>query len=293
MKGIRIDKGGMLTTIQDGGRFGFQSYGIPQSGYMDGSAADQANYLVGNDKGSALLECTYVPPAISFQKNFIIALTGADMHWTIDNFSVPRFTSLYVKKGSQLKGKVCKHGARAYLAIQGNMIIDRILNSQSTFLPAKLGGYSGLKLTSGDVIPLEKRRSKWEFRYIRDSKRPSYKNQQSIFADAGPEWYRLNQQSKYKLIKGIECCISKESDRMASRLETKPLQFKNNSPFPSKPVFPGIVQLPQSGKPIVILNDGQTIGGYPRIAVISQEQLHHFNQIRLEQSFNLFVKPHS
>lgn len=292
MKEVQLISSGMLTTIQDAGRFGYQQYGIPRSGYMDADAADQANYLVGNLQDTPLIECTYMPPIISFQKNFIIALTGANMFWTIDNFSVPRFTSLYVKKGSKLKGKACKNGVRAYIAIQGELDLDQTLGSHSTFLPALIGGINGCRLKKGDVISFKPKRSRWDFRYISDDSRPIFKKKKLIKANAGPEWYKLNQKTKYNLIKGIECAISKNSNRMASRLDTCRLELKeDHTPFASRPVFPGIIQLPKSGQPIVILNDGQTIGGYPRIGFIDREYINQFNQIRLNESFILEIRP--
>jgi len=292
MKGIIINSSGLLTTIQDEGRFGYQQYGIPQSGYMDELAANQANYLVGNHQGTSLIECTYIPPMITFQKNFIIALTGANMYWTIDDFSVPRFTSLYVKKGSTLRGRASKHGVRAYIAIQGEILLDQVLGSRATFLAAKMGGRNGNRLNKGDIISFKQKRSKWDFRYISDDLRPNYEKKKNIIAQAGPEWYKLNQTTKYQLIKGIDCSISKDSDRMASRLDSLELKVKEEqSQFASKPVVPGMIQLPKNGKPIVILNDGQTIGGYPRIGFMDKKYLNQFNQIRINESFNLQIRP--
>lgn len=278
----------MHSTIQDGGRFGLAFYGIPQAGYMDSLSANLGNSLVGNAAGSAVIECTYTAPTVEFGKNFIIAITGANMGWTIDKNPIPRYTSLYVRKGSVLEGSHAREGVRSYIAIQGDMKIDEMYGSRSYYGRAKIGGIDGQVIEKGDRIPFVSRRSKWEFRYVPDEERPKLASRKTIPIRRGPEWHLLDQQSKESMMKDL-WTLGSESDRMGAYLINHGLSYRAQSTMRSVPVFPGIIQAPADGNPIVVLQDGQTTGGYPRIAYIPQASLGLFNQIRPQEPFNFYL----
>lgn len=288
MSYLLFKKPGMYTTVQDKGRFGLAFYGIPQSGYMDNVCANLANKVVGNPNGSPIVECTYTAPTIEFGKNFIIALTGADMKWMIDKNPVPRYTSLYVRKGSVLSGSSGEQGVRAYIAIQGEMNVTEAYGSYSHYSRLLIGGIDGNVIRKGDKLPLKKGKSKWKFRYISDEEKPNLSAKKMIPIHRGPEWYLLDQESKENIMKN-EWTISSESDRMGANLKGHSLTFRQEFVMESVPVFPGVVQAPQNDSPIVVLQDGQTTGGYPRIAMIPKESLWLFNQIRPDEEFSFYL----
>jgi len=287
MSYLKIIKKGLYTSIQDAGRYGHALYGIPQSGAMDAYSARLANRLVKNPEEAALIECTFIPPTIEFFKNYIISLTGADMKWHIGDFAVPRFTSLYVRKGSILRGSSAASGVRAYIAIQGEIDVEPVLGSKSYYSGMAIGGYQGRLIAKGDQIKMKSKRSKWAFDYIADEERPNLMSEKLIPITRGPEWHFLNQESKTSFISG-QWTISSQSDRMAATLLNHKPDLKVDLKMPSVPVFPGVIQTPPDGKPIVVLNDGQTTGGYPRAAIIPTNSLSIFNQIRPSESFRFF-----
>jgi len=288
MSYLLFKKPGIFTTIQDQGRIGLSFYGISKGGYMDSICADMANKLVGNDKGSPVIECSFTAPTIEFGKNFIIALTGADMKWTIDKNPIPRYTSLYVRKGSILSGSSGKEGVRAYIAIQGSMDLPKINGSYSYYSRCDINGENGKLFKKGDKLPIKKGKSKWQFRFIADEERPKLSNQKLIPIHRGPEWHLLDQYSKENIMKGY-WKISTDSDRMGAHLDGHKLTFRSELNMESVPVFPGIIQAPINGTPIVVLQDGQTTGGYPRIAYIPEKSLGAFNQIRPHEQFSFFL----
>jgi len=287
MSYLKVIKKGLYTSIQDAGRYGYAQYGIPQSGAMDSYSAKLAHKLVNNNQESALIECTYIPPVIEFHKNYIISLTGADMRWHINDFTVPRFTSLYVRKGSILKGSSAADGVRAYIAVQGELDVDMVLGSKSYYSGMSLGGFQGRLLEQGDQIKILGKRSKWSFKYIADEERPDLKSEKLIPITRGPEWHYLDQDAKASFISS-KWTISSQSDRMAALLLGHKINLKIDLNMPSVPVFPGIIQTPPNENPIVVLNDGQTSGGYPRAAIIPANSLSVFNQIRPLEPFRFF-----
>ncbi len=288
MSYLLIKKSGLHTSIQDEGRFGLAFYGIPQSGYMDSVSAKLANRIVGNESGSAVIECTYTAPSIEFGKNFIISITGANMGWTIDNNPIPRYTSLYVRKGSVLSGASAREGIRSYIAVQGEMDLEATNGSYSYYGRAGMGGLNGQLLKKGDQIPYKKRRSKWEFRFVAEEERLKLSIPKLIPIHRGPEWHLLDQQSKESLMQGA-WTINADSDRMGALLVGRSLSFRTSANMSSVPVFPGVIQAPYNSSPIVILQDGQTTGGYPRIACIPHQSLGLFNQIRPQEHFEFFL----
>ena len=280
-------KSGMHTSIQDSGRNNVAFFGIPESGYMDAKSADFANYLVGNEAGSSVIECSYIGPKIEFGKNFVIALSGADMKWKVDGNPVPRYTSLYVQKGSVLSGGAATTGVRSYIAIQGQLNATSDFGSTSTYVSAAYGGVEGRLIQKGDKLTFRRQKSTWDFRYIPDEEKPQLGGVKYIPLQRGPDWYLLNQESKEHFIKDA-WTISSESDRMAAPLMSHTIGLKEQINAPSAPVFPGIIQLPPDGKPITLLQDCQTTGGYPRIAYIPRQSLSIFNQIRPDEPFYFY-----
>ncbi|MEM6967670.1 MAG: biotin-dependent carboxyltransferase family protein [Bacteroidota bacterium] len=266
MPSLEIIKSGWMTSIQDLGRKGLAYFAIPASGAMDQNAAKIANLLLGKNENSPLLECTSTAPHIIFRDPCNIILTGADFDWKINDAPVPRYVILTLKKNDVLRGKFAKDGLRGYLALEGTLEIPQVYHSFSTYTNAKLGGYAGRLLQKGDII-------KW--------RSPDFDFSKNIIPILpGPEYDYLTDAEKRKLT-NTTFTIGADSSRMGLRLAGEQLESTAYQLENSVPVLPGFIQLPPSGQPIIILQDGQTTGGYPRIAYIRDRYLSRLNQISL------------
>lgn len=267
MPSLTVIKSGLLTTIQDLGRRGFGYYAIPQSGVMDTNAAKIALLLLFKNETDPLIECTSIAPHLQFHTATEIALTGADFGWTINNILVNRNTVLEIKKGDVLKGKFAKNGLRGYIAINGELAIEEVYQSYATYTNAKIGGFHGRLLKKQDVL-------EWA------APRVNFFKKNIIPIHKGPEYDLLTSNAKTQLLHATYK-ISADSNRMGVRLVGERLDCTTYQLEYSLPILPGFIQLPPSGQPIIILQDGQISGGYPRIAYIREQYLAIINQIPL------------
>ncbi|MDP4155609.1 MAG: biotin-dependent carboxyltransferase family protein [Bacillota bacterium] len=282
---ITILKPGLLTTIQDLGRFGFQKYGVVTSGAMDQLAFRIANLLVGNQENQAGMEITLIGPIVRFETDLLISICGADITPMINGDKVRLFRPIFVKKGSILAFGTAQNGCRAYLAVAGGINVPFVMNSSSTYLRAKIGGFHGRKLKSGDRLLLQspsaaarKMISKFtektpsnqftEMNWFVDSGLfPKYKNNRIVRVITGREFDLFSKESQRKIFQESYVVTSK-SDRMGYRLLGSPLFLEKKFEMLSEAVSFGTIQVPADGNPIVLLADRQTTGGYPRIAQI-------------------------
>lgn len=271
MGSFEIIKAGMMTSIQDLGRKGLGYFAIPTSGAMDKNAARIALLILKKNEKSPLIECTSNAPEIKFNDSTRIVITGADFNWKLNNEPIIRNSILSVNKNDILKGYFSKNGMRGYIAFEEDLEIEKIYDSFSTYTNAQLGGFQGRLLRKGDIL-------KW--------KNPnfSFSKNKIIPIKKGPEFSWLSEKSVELFLSNIYK-IGIDSNRMGIRLEGEKLENTNLPLKDSVPVLPGFIQLPPSGLPIVVLQDGQTTGGYPRIAYIQDQYLSELNQIPLGGEF--------
>jgi antagonist of KipI len=229
---------------------------------MDPNAAKIALLLLNKNQNSPLVECTSIAPQIMFHGTTRIVLTGADFNWTINGQSAPLNQIIQIQKGDVLKGQSAKDKLRGYIAFSGELILDKTYQSYSTYTNAQMGGYRGRLFKKGDVI-------EWK---------DQVPNSEVISIKKGPEFDLLTDQAKFELTNSV-FLIGADSNRMGVRLQGKKLESSSYQLENSSPVLPGFVQLPPNGLPIVVLQDGQTTGGYPRIAYLQTAELAKFNQI--------------
>lgn len=267
MNQIEITKAGLMTSVQDLGRSGLAYYAIPKSGVMDTNAAKIALLLFNKNDETPLIECTCIAPEIKFHAATKIALTGADFNWKINENTVPLNTIIEINKGDILRGAFAKNGLRGYISFANDLEIEAVFDSFSTYTNAKIGGFDGRLLQKGDVL-------KWKNSIENDE------GVTTIRIRKGPEYDYLTEVAQKKLITNIYT-IKPESNRMGARLAGAVLESSKYQLDYSLPVLPGFIQLPPNGLPIVVLQDGQITGGYPRIAYIPKRFLSIFNQIRL------------
>jgi len=280
---------GMLTTIQDQGRIGYQQFGVPVSGTVDPRSAAVANILVGNEEGEAVLECTVMGPQLRFEESAVIAIAGADLGPTLDSVPMDNYRAVRVRAGQVLRFTGPRCGCRAFIAIAGGLDIPEVMGSRSTYMKAKIGGFKGRKLEKEDVLnfrapgtepkALEARSIAPEFRARTEyTLRVVLGPQDDAFTAAGIETF----------LTGVYT-VTAEFDRMGCRLEGPEIAHETSGDIISDGIAFGAIQVPSSGQPIVMLADRQTTGGYTKIAnVISADfrvlgQLKSGDKVRFEK----------
>lgn len=272
---LRIIKAGILDTIQDKGRSGYQHLGINPGGAMDTLAAQYANVLVGNDPGEAVIEIHFPASEFFFEHPAIIAITGANFSPHINGDEIPCMQPVLISKFSILQFYWNKTGARTYLSVRGGFDLPEWFNSHTTNLKANAGGYKGRMLQKDDEIGLC---SKFDYSAILEKKEfqvmpwkadPDWENtgEKEILVLPGNEWERLTAESKEKLVQQ-PFTISNQSDRMGYRLTGEKLSMETNTEMISSAVSFGTIQLLPDGQLTILMADHQTSGGYPRIAHI-------------------------
>ncbi|MFC7062025.1 biotin-dependent carboxyltransferase family protein [Halobacillus seohaensis] len=279
---MKIVKDGLLTTIQDLGRTGYQKYGVIASGSMDTYAHRIANLLVGNDEHEATIETTLLGPVIKFQKNTLISICGGDLSPTIDGQQVGMWKSIFVKSGALLKFGRPQSGCRSYIAIAGGMDIAKVMESHSTYIRAKIGGYEGRALQTDDEISL---RSSPDYQFETGSSNfvetdwaiaahmiPNYSSRPVISLINGPQYEWFDEKSKHSLYSEA-FKVSSQSDRMGYRMNGPTLSLQNSKELISEAVAFGSIQVPPDGNPIILLADRQTTGGYPKIGQVASIDL--------------------
>ncbi len=263
-------------SVQDTGRYGYRQLGVSRCGALDAPALQMANLLVGNAPESAALEITLGNCVIEFTQDGWFALTGAGCHAELDGHAVWTGWRLAVKAGQQLRLKAPERGMRSYLAVAGGLDIPEVLGSYSTDLKAQVGGLEGRLIKDGDEIPqLPATR---HFREARGVKQLLWGNR--IRALEGPEYQEFTQTSQDAFWR-LPWQLSPQSNRMGYRLQGQRLERTTDRELLSHGLLPGVVQVPHNGQPIVLMNDAQTTGGYPRIACVIEADMFNLAQLRL------------
>ena len=254
MPALSIVRPGMFTTVQDLGRWGFQSRGVPVSGAMDWYSHRLANMLVGNDPGMATLEATLTGPEIQFDAAAAFAVTGAEFELTLDDMPIEMDRAIEVRPGAVLKFGARASGARAYVAVAGGIDVPEVLGSRSTHALTGMGGFEGRALKAGD--PLKKGSGGFlGGDTVQKSSRP-------FFAASGARLRMVPSDEKLAThLSSQRFRMTPQSNRMGYRLE--------GSAYTSAPagiistaVPTGAIQIPPTGQPILLMNDHATTGGY-------------------------------
>jgi antagonist of KipI len=307
---MTITKPGMLTTIQDLGRNGYQKYGVITSGVMDPSASRIANILVGNQEKEATLEITLLGPVIEFSENALISICGGDLSPSIDGRAARLWRPLLVKKGSRLQFGQCKSGCRCYLAVAGGFSVRSVMGSKSTYLRAGIGGVNGRALKSGDRIPIDSPRE-LSTRLIQhlDRGKTNRTFVESDWSVVSSLYHTNEKDAIVHVIKGrqfnlftIESQkllftepfeVTSQSDRMGYRLKGPTLALEKPKEMISEAVDFGTIQVPSEGNPIVLLADRQTTGGYPKIGQIATVDLSLLAQTKPGESLRFIEITHA
>lgn len=266
---IRVKEAGFYSTIQDLGRFGFRHFGVPVSGSADTVSSGRVNALLENNPTDAVLEMTMQGAVLEFTAPTFICLGGAPMEAFLDDFPLENDKVFRVLPNQVLKcGRMLK-GLRTYLGIKGGFQQPILLGSRSYFkniTPKQT-------ISIGDTIDFipntdfEPKILKWNH--------PEHIGKKVLKCSCGPEFERLDQSSK-ELLFDRTFSLGKEFNRMGCQLQE---QINEHSiRMITSATLPGTVQLTPSGKLIILLCDGQTTGGYPRILQLHPEALSVMSQ---------------
>ena len=270
MGGLEIRSSGLLTTVQDGGRFGHQHLGVPVAGPMDAVAYRVANAVVGNPPWAAALEVTLAGPEIEFRQGARFAISGAALAVELDGTAVPPDRSMAAGAGQRLAFGPRARGARAYLAVAGGIDVPLVLGSRATHIGSRTGGLEGRALRAGDVLPIG----------LAELRAPSRGASPLALPDGGvrvravlgphdahfePDVVQTFLSARY--------VVTPQSDRMGYRLRGAPLPRRTDRHLLSMATPPGAVQVPPGGEPILLMADRQTAGGYPRMGTVISADL--------------------
>lgn len=283
---MHIISPGMLTTVQDLGRRGYMASGFQQGGAMDQFAARAANILLDNSESDGVLEMTLLGVKAYFDEDNVIAITGAEFAPTVTDSETGEVTELpmncavRVKKGDVLDCGSARSGLRGYLAVAGGFDIAPVMGSMSTNLKCKVGGFDGRKLKSGDVLPLRYPQSDL---YGMTSRVFEHEKQKdgtvTVHVIPGPQDDYFSDKGK-NIFYSETYSVTGDSDRMGIKLDGTPVESVDGVDIISDGIVAGSVQIPSSGKPIIMMADRQTTGGYAKIATVITSDLPLLAQLR-------------
>lgn len=266
--GITVEQGGILTTIQDEGRFGYQQFGVSPAGPMDHHSFHLANLLVGNAREEGALEITYMGPALRFTKANVIAVAGGNLGPKLNGEPAPMCQAIAVAEGDALSFSGMKNGCRAYIAFAGGLDVPLVMGSKSTLCRNGLGGFQGRKLEKGDHIPFAGPVTELPKMELRKTGEAVYDKKEVVLRVVlGPQEDAFTRKGLRQFLwhGGI---ISNEFDRMGCRLECDPIEHKGDGNIISDGISFGSIQVPANGKPIIMLCDRQSVGGYAKIGTV-------------------------
>jgi antagonist of KipI len=279
MTAIDVLDGGLLTTVQDLGRVGYQRYGVPVSGAMDVWALRAVNRLAGNDEGAAALEITLAGPVLRFDGPGLIALSGADLGARLDGRPVAPWRSVAVAAGAELTFAGVRDGLRAYLGVAGGIAVPLVLGSRSTLTSARLGGYMGRALAAGDRVPT----GDWAGNASLAARRlprdmvPAYGHAHTLRVVMGPQADAFTDEGIRSFLSG-DYTLSPQSDRVGCRLIGPQVTHRRGADIVSDGTAFGTVQVSGDGMPIVLMADRGTTGGYTKIATVASADLSRLAQ---------------
>ena len=267
---IEVVEAGLLTTVQDRGRHGFQRFGVPVSGALDEFALRVANLLVGNSEDAAALEITALGPKLRFPSGALASVTGADLSPEVNDEPLPQWRSVRISPGGELSFRGVRDGVRSYLAVAGGIDVPVVMGSRSTYLKGAIGGLEGRTLARGDVLGslgMKPGEGRGERGLPEGIAAPIYGHENEIRVVLGPQDTAFTQDGIETFL-GSQYTVSVHSDRMGCRLEGSTIEHLSGADIVSDGTALGSVQVPGDGQPIILLADRGTTGGYAKIATV-------------------------
>jgi hypothetical protein len=278
MSSIDVINGGILTTIQDSGRYGYQELGIPTSGVMDDYNYRLANILVGNKLDEAVLEMTYFGPTLKFNEDLTLAITGSDMNPKINGQPAPMFETIKLKAGDTLQFGIANEGVRGYLAFGGSIDVPVVNGSKSTHIKTKMGGIEGRALKPKDTLNIVGSKDK-TMRRIPEKYLPKFNHCNVLRVVLGPQDDYFTEKGIHDLFRSGGYQVTKDFDRMGIRLKGTSIEHKETADIISDGTTFGSIQVPANGQPIILVADRQTTGGYTKIGNVITPDLYKLAQM--------------
>ena len=277
---LKILSPGILTSVQDGGRAGYQQYGVSPSGPMDLVSFRTANILVGNDPDEAGLEMTIMGAELEFLSPHMIALAGADMGAVLNGSRIGMYQAVPVNKGDVLKLGFALSGCRCYLAVRGGIDVKPVMGSRSTMIGKSFGGFEGRKLQKDDILSVRTQAGQLphpETWFTHPEPYP--KGEITLRVIMGPQEERFTKEGIHTFLNS-EYTVGQDFDRQGYRLEGKKIEHKTDSNIISDGVVAGSIQVPGTGLPIIMTAEHATVGGYTKIATVITADLPRIGQCK-------------
>ncbi|CAI8786358.1 5-oxoprolinase (ATP-hydrolysing) subunit C [Pseudomonas sp. IT-232MI5] len=267
MSRLTIEASTPLCLLQDAGRFGVRHLGVTQGGAADWCSMSWANWLLGNNLDATVIEITLGGFAVVAAEDCLLALAGADLGAQIDGQPLAPWRSFKLGKGQKLLFTQPLLGARAYLAAPGGFEAPKVLGSSATVVREEFGGLDGMGLPLAKGATLSYHRKSLCVREVPLDLRPDLKANAPLDLVLGAQIGQFSGQSLFDAFNSA-WTLDSRADRMGIRLLGKALEYQGQ-PMISEGIPLGAVQVPPDGQPIVLLNDRQTIGGYPRLGALT------------------------
>ena len=273
---------GILTTIQDLGRYGFSQFGVPPSGALDSFSFRVGNLLVGNPEGEASIETTVMGLRLKALREVVIAVTGGDLAPELNGEPLEMWRTHLLVEGDGIRFRKIQAGCRAYLAVSGGFSVSRIMGSRSTYLSGKFGGLEGRALRRGDILhtldtpsPLKKLGLRFPRDWI-----PPLEKEVRVSVIPGPQDQHFTEKG-FQAFCSSSYQVTPQCDRMGIRLEGPQIERRSDveESIISEGFLPGAIQIPGDGKPIIILTELVT-GGYTKIAAVISTDLSKVAQLK-------------
>jgi len=273
---------GVLTTIQDLGRYGFSQFGVPPSGALDTFSFRTGNLLVGNREGESGLEVTLMGLKLMTLKEVVISITGGDLYPTLNGEPLAMWRTHLLVEGDVVHFKKVRAGCRAYLAVSGGFVVPRIMESSSTYLSGKFGGLEGRKLREGDILyspdlssSLNKLGLQFPIDWI-----SFLEKERALRVIPGPQDHHFTEKGFQTFCSSLYH-VTSQCDRMGVRLEGPKVERRSDveESIISEGMIAGAIQVPGDGKPMIILTELVT-GGYTKIATIISTDLPRVAQLK-------------
>ncbi|MFP6850683.1 MAG: biotin-dependent carboxyltransferase family protein [Pseudomonas sp.] len=265
--GLHVLSSTPFIQLQDAGRYGVRHLGVTQSGALDWVALRWANWLLGNAPGAAVLEITLGNLELQCEQDTTLALSGADLGARLNDEPLQPWRSFQVRSGQRLSFAQPRNGARAYLSAPGGFIAAQVLGSCASNLREGLGGLQGTggAINKGDQLTWSGSVS--SLREVPAIQIPRYEPKPQLDLVMGAQIADFSGQSLFDAFNN-DWTLDTRADRMGIRLLGPVLQCRRST-MVSEGIPLGAVQVPPDGQPIILLNDRQTIGGYPRLGALT------------------------
>ena len=280
---IKVLKAGFYSSIQDNGRAGFTSKGIPVSGVMDSYAATISNSILNNSLANAVMEITFGGTKLQFLLDTFICISGGDFSPSLNGDKILMNSKVRIFKNDVLSFGKINFGVRCYLSVKGGFQTEKVLGSRSF--------YQGITETStikkGDILSVEKNCNEFEETNASVKVLKAHFSSKEIVCYKGPEFDLLKEHQKKDLFEQL-FSISNDNNRMGYRLNET---IKNDlSSILTSAVLPGTVQLTPSGKVIILMRDCQVTGGYPRVLQLTEKAMNQLSQKTTNKEFRFVLK---